>query len=67
MLQESRTLEMNNVQNGTWHGRGDTLCIGGFRDERKPLFELRPPSVVSIDITKENGTAKSTDAATNGC
>ncbi|KAL9321284.1 hypothetical protein ACSQ67_013123 [Phaseolus vulgaris] len=67
LCQESRTLEMNNVQNGTWHGRGDTLCIGGFRDERKPLFELRPPSVVSIDITKENGTAKSTDAATNGC
>ncbi|XAR66364.1 hypothetical protein NMG60_11012573 [Bertholletia excelsa] len=28
LCQESRTLDMNNVQNGTWHGRGDTICIG---------------------------------------
>nr|GFA88491.1 PLAC8 family protein [Tanacetum cinerariifolium] len=25
---ESRTLDMNNVHDGTWHGRGDTMCIG---------------------------------------
>ncbi|XP_047161593.1 uncharacterized protein LOC124831601 [Vigna umbellata] len=66
LCQESRTLEMNNVQNGTWHGRGDTLCIGGFRDESKPLFELIPPSAVSIEPTDENSTKKSTDVATNG-
>lgn len=66
-MQESRTLEMNNVQNGTWHGRGDTLCIGGFRDESKSMFELSPPSVVSMEPTNENGNEKSTDAATNGC
>ncbi|GAB2298744.1 hypothetical protein Dimus_032818 [Dionaea muscipula] len=45
--QESRTLEMNNVQDGTWHGRGDTLCIGSFGDGRrsKASFELHlPPS-----------------------
>ncbi|XP_042451686.1 uncharacterized protein LOC122036438 [Zingiber officinale] len=27
LSQESRTLEMNNVQNGVWHGRGDTICL----------------------------------------
>lgn len=63
VLQESRTLEMNNVQNGTWHGRGDTVCIGGFRNESKPLFELRPPSAVSIEPTDENRTKKSTDGS----
>ncbi|CAJ1961510.1 unnamed protein product [Sphenostylis stenocarpa] len=66
LCQESRTLEMNNVQNGTWHGRGDTLCIASYRDERKPLFELSPPSVVSMMSTDENCTENSTDAASNG-
>ncbi|XP_073048164.1 protein PLANT CADMIUM RESISTANCE 11-like isoform X1 [Primulina eburnea] len=28
LCQESRTLEMNNVQDGIWNGRGDTICIG---------------------------------------
>lgn len=51
MVQESRTLEMNNVQDGTWHGRGDTICIGGFgeRYNNKTHFELRPPPLVSIN------------------
>uniref|UniRef100_A0A2C9U4E2 Uncharacterized protein n=1 Tax=Manihot esculenta TaxID=3983 RepID=A0A2C9U4E2_MANES len=31
LCQETRTLEMNNVQDGIWHGRGDTICIE--RDE----------------------------------
>ncbi|XP_020202667.1 protein MID1-COMPLEMENTING ACTIVITY 2 [Cajanus cajan] len=53
LCQESRTLEMNNVQNGTWHGRGDTIFIGGFRDDSKALSELRPPSIVSIKPTDE--------------
>lgn len=30
LCQESRTLEMNNVQDGVWHGRGDTICIGSM-------------------------------------
>lgn len=54
---------MNNVQNGTWHGRGDTICIGGFRDESKALCELRPPSVVSIMPNDENCMEKSTDVS----
>lgn len=45
--QESRTLEMNNVQDGMWHGRGDTICIGSFSEDSKPYLELSPPFVVS--------------------
>lgn len=48
LCQESRTLEMNNVQDGTWHGRGDTKCIGSFGEKSISHFELHPPSIVSI-------------------
>lgn len=48
MEQESRTLEMNNVQDGTWHGRGDTICIGSFSEGNKALFELNPPLPISM-------------------
>ncbi|KAJ1379163.1 PLAC8 motif-containing protein [Sesbania bispinosa] len=58
LCQESRTLEMNNVQDGTWHGRGDTICIGGFRDGSRALSELRPPPIESIKPTDENCTGK---------
>ncbi|XP_022723337.1 uncharacterized protein LOC111280332 isoform X3 [Durio zibethinus] len=47
LSQESRTLEMNNVQDGTWHGRGD-ICIGSYGEGRKAFFELHPPSPISI-------------------
>ncbi|KDP20861.1 hypothetical protein JCGZ_21332 [Jatropha curcas] len=47
LSQESRTLEMNNVQDGNWHGRGDTLCISGFSEGNKTNLELHPPSIVS--------------------
>ncbi|KAJ1376671.1 PLAC8 motif-containing protein [Sesbania bispinosa] len=53
LCQESRTLEINNVQDGTWHGRGDTLCIGGF-GESKAHFELCPPAIVSIKSTDQS-------------
>ncbi|GAB4831080.1 hypothetical protein Ancab_005090 [Ancistrocladus abbreviatus] len=43
LCQESRTLEMNNVQDGTWHGRGDTICVGTFVDGNKAFLELHPP------------------------
>ncbi|QHN80828.1 hypothetical protein HN51_057733 [Arachis hypogaea] len=59
LCQESRTLEINNVQDGTWHGRGDTICIGGFSDGSKALFELHPPPVVSIMPTDESCMEKS--------
>lgn len=61
MVQESRTLEMNNVQDGTWHGRGDTICIGGYRDGSKALTELSPPSIETIKHSDQNCTEKSID------
>ncbi|KAK7400463.1 hypothetical protein VNO78_11671 [Psophocarpus tetragonolobus] len=48
LCQESRTLEMNNVQDGCWHGRGDKICIGGFDEKNKGPFGLHPPTIVSI-------------------
>ncbi|KAJ8761608.1 hypothetical protein K2173_004384 [Erythroxylum novogranatense] len=45
LCQESRTLEMNNVQDGIWHGRGDTLCIGTYSEANNANFEL-PSSLV---------------------
>lgn len=48
ILQESRTLEMNNVQDGTWHGRGDTICVGAYNEGNKGNFELTAPPVISI-------------------
>lgn len=56
MMQESRTLEINNVQDGTWHGRGDTICIGGIRNGSKALPEMIPPPIESIKLTDENYT-----------
>ncbi|XP_071697480.1 uncharacterized protein [Rutidosis leptorrhynchoides] len=48
LAQESRTLEMNNVHDGMWHGRGDTMCIGTYVEGVK-AFELIPPVVASIN------------------
>ncbi|KAI4365080.1 hypothetical protein MLD38_021100 [Melastoma candidum] len=36
-IKEARTLEMNNVQDGTWHGRGDTICITSYSDGKPSL------------------------------
>ncbi|XP_039049029.1 cell number regulator 5-like [Hibiscus syriacus] len=47
LSQESRTLEMNNVLDGTWHGRGD-ICIERYAEGRKPRLELHPPPPMSI-------------------
>lgn len=62
LCQESRTLEMNNVQDGTWHGRGDTMYIGGFNEGSKTLFDLHPPPIVSMMSNDRTGNEKSTDA-----
>ncbi|KAM0054361.1 putative PLAC8 motif-containing protein [Helianthus debilis subsp. tardiflorus] len=51
LAQESRTLEMNNVHDGTWHGRGYTMCIGTYVEGVK-AFELIPPLAVSIEPSK---------------
>ncbi|KAG9452810.1 hypothetical protein H6P81_005714 [Aristolochia fimbriata] len=43
LCQESRTLEINNVRDGFWSGRGDTICIGSYREGNKSFLELHPP------------------------
>ncbi|XP_062162563.1 uncharacterized protein LOC133869552 isoform X2 [Alnus glutinosa] len=63
LCQESRTLEMNNVQDGTWHGRGDTICIGGFGEGSKAFFELQQPPLVSINSPEPCSMPKSTDGS----
>ena len=55
--QESRTLEMNNVQDGTWHGRGDTICIGSY-GEASRFVELNPPDPVSTKSSEACGILK---------
>ncbi|OIV94591.1 hypothetical protein TanjilG_25653 [Lupinus angustifolius] len=61
LCQESRTLEMNNVQDGNWHGRGDTICIGSFGEKSKALFGLDPPPIVSIKSSDESYMEKNTN------
>ncbi|XP_057537381.1 cell number regulator 1 [Amaranthus tricolor] len=56
LSQESRTLEMNNVQGGTWHGRGDTICVGTFGEGGKAFVELHPPLPVSVHSHKTNAS-----------
>ncbi|XP_031501145.1 uncharacterized protein LOC116264856 [Nymphaea colorata] len=46
LCQETRTLEMNNVRDGVWHGRGDTICIGSSGTASGPLLELRQSPIV---------------------
>lgn len=55
MEQESRTLEMNNVQDGTWHGRGDTICIGSYSEGNKANYELHPPAIISANSSDIGG------------
>lgn len=61
--QEARTLEMNNVQDGTWHGRGDTIYIGSLGEGGKSFFELQPPPLVSIKDPDLCNMQKSTVAS----
>ncbi|CAA2984709.1 Hypothetical predicted protein [Olea europaea subsp. europaea] len=46
-IKESRTLEMNNVEDSIWHGRGDTICVGSYSKGNKALFEFSPPFAMS--------------------
>ncbi|KAI6704906.1 hypothetical protein NL676_007868 [Syzygium grande] len=48
LCQESRTLEMNNVQDGIWHGRGDTICVGTYNEGSKAILELNSTAISSI-------------------
>ncbi|CAL9766005.1 unnamed protein product, partial [Musa acuminata subsp. burmannicoides] len=72
LCQESRTLEMNNVQNGIWHGRGDTICLatGGEGSKaftalhKPPLFATRIPDLCSMERAS-NGSEHSWNADTS--
>lgn len=46
LCQESRTLEINNVQGGVWHGRGDTICVGKNGVGSKEFNVLHKPSLI---------------------
>lgn len=52
LCQEARTLEMNNVQDGNWHGRGDTIWVGSYSmptgSQNVEPAELKQPVVVTI-------------------
>ncbi|XP_010277884.1 PREDICTED: uncharacterized protein LOC104612233 isoform X2 [Nelumbo nucifera] len=63
LCQESRTLEMNNVRDGIWHGRGDTICIGSSGERSKAFFELRRPPLVSTKSPDLCSMRRSTDGS----
>lgn len=48
LCQEARTLEMNNVQCGVWHGRGDTICLGSNGEGNKAFAALHKSPFVPI-------------------
>lgn len=48
LCQEARTLEMNNVQDGTWHGRGDTILVGSCRESDRSPIELQKPATLTV-------------------
>ena len=54
--QEARTLEINNVQDGNWHGRGDTIWVGGYAmaktSENPESTILKQPVVVTMETEK---------------
>lgn len=52
---------MNNVQDGIWHGRGDTICIGSFSKDSKPSLDLNPPFVVSTKSPEFTAMQKTSD------
>ncbi|XP_047309114.1 cell number regulator 2 [Impatiens glandulifera] len=53
LCQESRTLEMNNVRDGIWIGRADSICISSNRygESTKTVFQqLHPPAIVLAHV-----------------
>lgn len=63
LCQEARTLDINNVQEGIWRGRGDTtICIGSYKEGSKgfvessmPHIQTRSPNLCSMQRAS-NGT-----------
>ncbi|KAG8385641.1 hypothetical protein BUALT_Bualt03G0066200 [Buddleja alternifolia] len=58
LCQESRTLEMNNVEDGIWHGRGDTICIGSYSEDVIPC--TKSPDFLSMQKTSNDSIHLST-------
>lgn len=48
LCQEGRTLEMNNVQDGIWRGRGDTILVGGYQESHKSSLGSQQSDVVTV-------------------
>ncbi|KAH7280248.1 hypothetical protein KP509_37G057700 [Ceratopteris richardii] len=52
LCQEARTLEINNVQDGNWRGRGDTIWVGSYampaNQQGTESLELKPPVIITI-------------------
>lgn len=63
LCQEARTLEMNNVQCGVWHGRGDTICLGSNGAGNKAFAALNKASLVPIKSPGMCGMDRSSSAA----
>lgn len=62
-IQEARTLEMNNVQCGVWHGRGDTICLGSNGAGNKAFAALNKASLVPVKSPGLCGMDRSSSAA----
>ncbi|ONM58211.1 uncharacterized protein [Zea mays] len=63
LCQEARTLEMNNVQCGVWHGRGDTICLGSNGAGNKAFAALNKASLVPVKSPGLCGMDRSSSAA----
>jgi len=63
LCQEARTLEMNNVQCGVWHGRGDTICLGRNGEGNKAFAALNKASLVPIKSPGLCGMDRTSNAA----
>ncbi|CAL5062239.1 unnamed protein product [Urochloa decumbens] len=63
LCQEARTLEMNNIQCGVWHGRGDTICLGSNGEGNKAFAALNKASLVPIKSPGLCGMDRTSNAA----
>ncbi|XP_015694460.1 cell number regulator 2 [Oryza brachyantha] len=63
LCQEARTLEINNVQCGVWHGRGDTICLGSNGEGNKAFAALHKSSFVPIKSPELCGMDRTSSGA----
>ncbi|KAG8099702.1 hypothetical protein GUJ93_ZPchr0013g34728 [Zizania palustris] len=63
LCQEARTLEINNVQCGVWHGRGDTICLGSNGEGNKAFAALHKSSFVPIKSPGSCGMDRTSNGA----